>query len=263
VQPASGSEIYRIVDETGRVTYSDKAAESTKNIQQVKIPIQSYRQFFTVKSVYDGDTIILENNKRVRLLGINTPEIQSRHRDAEPGGIAAKEWLQRQIKDQKIYLEYDLEKQDKYSRQLAHVFLADGTHINIELLKKGLAFMSIVPPNLRYVEAFNRAQKQAEAQNKGIWTEPRYQVQPLTRIASGHRGWQRYTGILQHIQQRRSFTYLTFNDQVSIRIANDHLSLFPALDTYLGKKMEIRGWVSRRNNKFTISIQHPSALVLH
>lgn len=256
------SEIYRIVDETGRITYTDRAADSTENVQQTTIPIDDYRQLFSVKHVYDGDTIVLDNDQRVRLLGVNTPEIASRHREEEPGGTAAKTWLQNRINGQKVYLEQDQEKQDKYQRQLAHVFLADGTHLNLELIRHGLAFMSIIPPNLRYAEAFSRAQKQAEKQKLGIWGEQSYQARPLEQISSSSRGWQRFTGIPRKIQQRRSFTYLVFNDQVSIRIANDHLNLFPKLESYLGKIIEIRGWISRRSNKFTITIQHPSALVV-
>jgi len=163
--------------------------------------------------VYDGDTIILENGQRVRLLGINTPEIESRHRAAESGGKAAKEWLYNRIKDQKVYLEHDLEKKDKYDRLLAHVFLADGTHLNRELIKKGLAFMSIVPPNLRYVDVFSHAQKEAETKKLGIWNDPSYQIRPLDQISTGLRGWQRFKGTPRDIQQRRSFTYLVLNDR--------------------------------------------------
>jgi endonuclease YncB( thermonuclease family) len=261
-QTVLNAEIYRIVDESGRVLYTDKAVENTRNIQQTILPVQTYRRLYSVKSVYDGDTIILENNHRVRLLGVNTPEIESRHRSGEPGGVAAREWLHNQVRNQQVYLEYDQEKKDKYNRQLAHVFLSDGTHLNLELLKQGLAFMSIVPPNLRYADAFSHAQQQAEKQALGIWRESGYQVRSLDQIASGARGWQRYTGIPKQVQQKRSFTYLILTDQVSVRIANDHLSLFPALKKYLDRNVEIRGWVSRRNNRFIISVQHPSAIIL-
>jgi len=159
------SEIYRIVDETGRVTYTDRAANRPENVRQITIPLVAHRQLFSVKHVYDGDTIILENDQRVRLLGINTPEIASRHRDEEPGGVAAKTWLKNRIGDRKIYLEQDQEKQDKYQRQLAHVFLADGTHLNLELIKHGLAFMSIIPPNVRHAlsSRWNRFHRPQEA----------------------------------------------------------------------------------------------------
>lgn len=122
--------------------------------------------------------------------------------------------------------------------------------------------MSIIPPNVRHAEAFSRTQKQAESQKLGIWAEPAYTARPLEQISSSSRGWQRFTGIPRKTQQRRSYTYLVFNDQTSVRIANDHLSLFPKLDGYLGKTVEIRGWISRRSNKFTITIQHPSALII-
>lgn len=261
-QSMLNAEIYRIVDESGRVLYTDKAVESTGNIQQTTLSVQTYRRLYSVKSVYDGDTIILGNNQRVRLLGVNTPEIESRHRPGEPGGLAARAWLQNQVRNRQVYLEYDQEKKDKYDRQLAHVFLPDGTHLNLELIKQGLAFMSIVPPNLRYAETFSRAQQQAEKQALGIWRESGYQVRSLDQIASGGRDWQRFTGIPKQVQQKRSFTYLILNDQVSVRIANDHLNLFPVLEKYLGRDVEIRGWVSRRNNRFMISVQHPSALIL-
>lgn len=256
---AFGTEIFRSEDATGRVTYSDKAIEGAR---QVKLPNRVYRHLHRVKSVYDGDTIVLENNQRVRLLGVNTPEIESRHRASEPGGKAAKEWLQNQLRSQKVYLEYDLEKRDKYKRLLAHVFSADGTHINLELLKNGLAFVNIIPPNIRHADRFSQAQQQAERKKIGIWGLPRYQARSLSSISSDDRGWQRYTGTPQTIQHRRKFTYLVFNDQVNIRIANDHLKLFPALETYIGKTVEIRGWISRRSGKFSFQIHHPSALIL-
>lgn len=258
MQPALSTEIFRSEDATGRVTYSDKA---TSGAEKVQLPNRAFRHLQRVKNVYDGDTIILENGRRVRLLGINTPEIESRHRPGEPGGVAAKEWLLGQLKDQKVYLEYDLEKRDKYKRLLAHVFLADGKHLNLELLKNGLAFMNVIPPNLRHADMFSRAQQQAENQKLGIWALPAYQIRPLIQISSGSRGWQRYLGTPQTIRQKRSYTYLIINHQVDIRIANDHLKYFPALETYLGETIEIRGWVSRRNKKFSILVHHPSALI--
>jgi endonuclease YncB( thermonuclease family) len=258
VPPVLGTEIFRSEDASGRVTYSDKTSEGAR---QIKLPERTYRHLHRVKNVYDGDTIVLENGQRIRLLGVNTPEIESRHRDSEPGGHAAKEWLQNQLQGQKVYLEYDLEKHDKYKRLLAHVFSTDGTHINLELLKNGLAFVNIIPPNLRHADRFSQAQKLAENKNLGIWKLPRYQARSLSLISSDDKGWQRYIGTPRTLQHKRKYSYLVFNDHVNIRIANDNLKLFPALDTYLGKTVEIRGWASRRSGKFSFQIHHPSALI--
>ncbi len=253
------AEIFRNKDSSGRVTYSDKASHGAK---PVKLPSRTYRHLHRVKKVYDGDTIILENDQRVRLLGINTPEIESRHRTDEPGGKAAKTWLAKQLQDQSIYLEFDLEKRDKYKRLLAHVFLNDGTHINLELIKNGLAFISIIPPNLRHASKFFQAQKQAERDNLGLWNLPRYQVQALSQITANNKGWRRYIGVPKAIKPKQKFTYLIFNDHTSFRIANDHLKHFPDLADYINKTVEIRGWVSRRSGKFSMHIRHPTAIIL-
>ncbi|PTQ67369.1 uncharacterized protein DUF4124 [Nitrosomonas oligotropha] len=254
--PASG--IYRSVDAQGRVTYSDTPSA---NAQPVKIIGQSSRQLYQVARVYDGDTIILEDKKQVRLLGVNTPEIESRHRSEEPGGIAAKKWLQNQLRESQVYLEFDEVRRDKYKRLLAHVFLPNGKHVNLALLENGLAAISIIPPNGRYSDKLIQAQQYAEKQKLGIWSMPEYQARPITEIANHTKGWQRFTGTPVAIRKSRKFTRLLFNDKIDIRVANSNLKLFPELATYVGKPLEVRGWVSRNKDHYTMLIQHPSALI--
>lgn len=251
--------IYRSVDDRGRVTYSDTPSAESK---QIKIISRSSRHLHHVVRIYDGDTVVLEDGKHIRLLGINTPEIESRHREDEPGGVAAKKWLQDQLQDNKVYLEFDQVKQDKYKRLLAHLYLPDGKHLNLALLENGLATVSIIPPNLRYAKELVQAQQQAEKLKLGIWSMPDYQPQPLSQIADRDKGWQRFTGTPLSVKKNRKYTRLIFTDKIDIRIANTNLDLFPALTTYLGKPLEIRGWVSRSKDHYSILIHHPSALVL-
>ena len=255
--PASG--IYRSVDAQGRVTYSDTPSA---NAQPVRITGQPSRQLYQVARVYDGDTIILEDRKQVRLLGVNTPEIESRHRSEEPGGVAAKKWLQNQLRDSQVYLEFDQVKRDKYKRLLAHVFLPNGKHVNLALLESGLAAISIIPPNGRYSDKLIQAQQYAEKQKLGIWSMPEYQSRPISEIANHTKGWQRFTGTPVAIRKSRKFTRLLFNDKIDIRVANSNLRLFPELATYVGKPLEVRGWVARNKDHYTMLIQHPSALIV-
>lgn len=252
------AEIYRSVDHQGRVTYSDKPSAGAR---QIEILSQPTRQLQQVVRVYDGDTIILDDKKHVRLLGINTPEIESQHREEEPGGIAAKKWLQAQLQDSKVYLEFDQVKRDKYKRLLAHVFLPDGKHLNLALLEHGLAIVSIIPPNSLYTDTLIQAQQHAEKLKLGIWSMPEYQPRPIAQIANHTKGWQRFTGTPVGIKKSRKYTRLIFSDKVDIRIANTNLKLFPAPATYLGKPLEIRGWVARNKDYYTMLIQHPSALI--
>jgi hypothetical protein len=55
---------------------------------------------------------------------------------------------------------------------------------------------------------------------------------------------------------------LLINDKVDIRVANNNLKAFPPLSSYLGKSLEVRGWVSRNNDYYTMLIQHPSSLIV-
>lgn len=256
--PASfATEIYRSVDEKGRVTYSDRPSTGA---EPVKIISQPSRQLYQVARVYDGDTIILEDKKHVRLLGVNTPEIESRHRAEEPGGVAAKKWLQAQLQENKVYLEYDQVRRDKYKRLLAHVFLPDGKHLNLALLENGLAVVSIIPPNGRYSDKLIQAQQHAEKLKLGIWSMPEYQARPVSQIANHTKGWQRFTGTPVSIKKSKKYTRLLFNDKVDIRVANANLNLFPEIATYVGKSLEVRGWVARNKDYYTILINHPSSL---
>ncbi len=254
------TQVYRVVDSEGRVSYSDQPSKGAHTID-VEIPTPG-RKLQRVKSVYDGDTVILESGERVRLLGINTPEIEGRFRENEPGGLEAKAWLKDQLKDGKVFLEYDKEKKDHYQRSLAHLYLPDGKHLNVGLVENGLATVSIVPPNLRHTKALVRAQQKAEKERLGIWVMPQYQPRPLSQIVQNNKGWQRFIGSPKSIKTSRKYTRLIFNHQFNVRIANDNLALFPNLKSYLGKSIEMRGWVSRTKQKYSMHIQHPSAFLV-
>ncbi|MEI2768729.1 MAG: thermonuclease family protein [Nitrosomonas sp.] len=252
-------EIYRSIDSQGRVTYSDQPSGKS---QAIAIHNQPSRLLRYVRKVYDGDTIILEDGKHIRLLGVNTPEIESRQRAEEPGGVAAKKWLQAQLQDKKVYLEYDEVKFDKYKRQLAHVFLSNGKHLNLALLENGLGTVSIIPPNVRYSDKLTQAQQHAEKMQLGIWAMPEYQLKPIAQIANHAKGWQRFSATFHTIKKNRKYTRLLINDKIDIRISNQNLKAFPPLSKYLGKPLEIRGWVSRNNDHYTMLIQHPSSLIV-
>ncbi len=65
-------------------------------------------QYQVFERVYDGDTVLLSNGSKVRLLSSNTPEIESPHRSGEPGGEEARLWLKDAVEGKKVYLEEDV-----------------------------------------------------------------------------------------------------------------------------------------------------------
>lgn len=251
--------IYRSEDAQGRIHYSDIP---TPDAKPIRLSAPTQRSLYQIAKVLDGDTIVLKGGERVRLLGINTPEIESRYRDGEPGGMAAKAWLQQKLQGRKVYLEYDRQKKDHYKRLLAHLYLPNGEHINLALVEEGLAVVNLLPPNLRHADALIRAQQAAERKQLGIWSFSDYRPRPLTQISRKSRGWQRLLGTPVSLKRTKHYSHLIVTSKIDIRIAHDNLALFPALENYLHKPLEIRGWVSRKNDRYSIVVHHPSALVL-
>ena len=62
--------------------------------------------------------------------------------DPEPYAAEAKEFNKKMVLGEKVRLEFDVTKNDKYERWLAYVFLPDGRMVNAELVKNGLAVVS-------------------------------------------------------------------------------------------------------------------------
>lgn len=255
------ADIFRYEDDSGVISFSDQA---TKNSTRVALAEKNYRYKHAVKSVYDGDTIRLKNGDRVRLLGINTPEIEGRHRQGEAGGLVAKKWLKEKLNQGSIFLEYDQQKKDKYGRSLAHIFLENGEYINETLVRLGLASTSIIPPNLRYVDQLVKAENEAQQYKAGIWAMKRYHPLPVSQLSKKNKlsGWQRFLATPSEIIETRKYIRLVLTEKVDIRIPKANRALFPDLKTYIGKELEVRGWASRSKEHYSILIRHPSALIL-
>lgn len=246
--------VYEWVDQNGRSHYSDRQHEHARQLK-----IDPGIMYYRVERVVDGDTIFLSDGRRIRLLGINTPEVSGRNKSAEAGGDRAKEWLQQAVDGKKVSLQFDVEKADKYQRTLAYVFTDSKRHINLELVERGLATVNIYPPNFKYLEALVKAQTIAESQKLGIWAEAAYApVEFATINEVNYKGWKRLTGRVVALKQSEKYSYLQFSANFSLKIDNQWLSLFPDLKTYTGKQLEVRGWLNKRNQQFSLHLRHPA-----
>ncbi len=118
--------------------------------------------------VNDGDTITVRVNgrsERIRLIGIDAPEMGQ-----FPWGVKAKRHLQEILSSSReVFLEFDVDRRDKYGRLLAYVRTGDGRLINEEMVKDGYAVLFTFPPNVRYVGLFKKAQADARRRKAGIW----------------------------------------------------------------------------------------------
>ncbi len=127
---------------------------------------------YAVQRVVDGDTLLLTNHARVRLLGVDTPETVKPNHPVEPFGPEASEFTRRFIArgGWSVRLEFDRERQDKYGRFLAYAWV-DDRMLNEELLRAGLARAET---QYRYdagkKKRFCAAEAEAKAAKRGIWS---------------------------------------------------------------------------------------------
>ena len=135
-----------------------------------------------VSRVVDGDTLKLESGERVRLIGIDTPEMHESdklyrdsrrtHQDVQSIkelGRQAYEFTRKLVQGKRVSLEFDVEKFDKYKRILAYVYLSDKTFVNAEIVKQGYASLLTYPPNVKYADLFQKLYQEARENRRGLW----------------------------------------------------------------------------------------------
>jgi micrococcal nuclease len=137
-----------------------------------------------VKRVVDGDTLVLENGDKVRLIGIDTPEMHESDkldRDSKRSGedrrtiqeLGKRSFLfvKDLIEGKQVSLEFDLERRDRYGRLLAYVFLKDKnqTFVNAEIVRAGYASLMTFPPNVKYADLFLKLYQEARENRRGLW----------------------------------------------------------------------------------------------
>jgi micrococcal nuclease len=134
-----------------------------------RVRLESRAEIYRVKRVIDGDTFRLDNDERVRLLGVDTPETKHPKKPIEYYGPEASAFTKREIEKRLVLLEFDRTPRDRYGRVLAYVFRQpDEFFLNAELLKQGYAYAYTRFPFARK-EEFLRYEEEARKAGRGLW----------------------------------------------------------------------------------------------
>lgn len=115
----------------------------------------------TVLQVLDGDTCKLDDDRRVRYLGIDTPE------KGDPGAEEATQANNTLVGGKKIRIELGKPEKDRDGRLLAYVFVGK-TCVNEELVRQGVAYVRR-PVAAKHKTAFVKAQEEARRAGRGMW----------------------------------------------------------------------------------------------
>ena len=115
----------------------------------------------------DGDTLWLSGIGKVRLIGVDTPEVFG---GVECYGREASAFVERTVPlGSEVRYRLGVEERDRYGRALAYLWLRDGRFLNELLVARGYAQPLTVPPNVEYEDLFVRAAGRAREAGRGLW----------------------------------------------------------------------------------------------
>ena len=121
----------------------------------------------TLASVTDGDTVRVRladgTIEKVRLIGINTPEIGECFADEATEAITVL------LIGEQFTMTSDVSDRDRYDRLLRYLWLDDGTFVNESLVADGFALARDYPPDTTYTARLAAAQQRAETSGVGLW----------------------------------------------------------------------------------------------
>ncbi len=142
---------------------------TTKGVATNSTPTPTIiRQKAYVNYVFDGDTIELSDKRRVRYIGINSPELNVNEKKSQCFAADSAKINREFVLGQEIEMEKDVSETDKYGRLLRYVYL-DGIFLNEFLIRQGYTKLETVPPDTRHAQEFIKAEKEAKKEKRGLW----------------------------------------------------------------------------------------------
>ena len=225
-------------------------------------------ELVTVKWVYDGDTLLLTDKRKIRLIGIDTPEVKHHKQKKQAYSAKAKEALRALLKKHhyKVSLRYGAERKDRYSRTLAHVFTPDGINVENWLLEKGFATTLIFPPNVKLAHCYKQSEKLAQQQSLGIWRLKRNQLKLANNLSRRTKGRVRLKGKIKKVIKNKKSIIMELDSRskshIQIKLKKKYFRYFKNLepDKLWDKTIIISGFLKNKRNKRTISLKHPSQI---
>ncbi|MCB9757703.1 MAG: thermonuclease family protein [Candidatus Omnitrophica bacterium] len=137
-----------------------------------------------VERIISADTIVLEDGKKIKLIGLKAPDAPRRPKvEYDKNGLPienvvlpentfeekAYAFAHKLLVGKKVRLEFDETRTDDHFATIAYVFLVDNNIlVNAEILRWGYADLQIQPPNFKYQDQLRDAYKEARREKRGL-----------------------------------------------------------------------------------------------
>jgi len=251
--------------------YTIQISDINNNLKIPENKLSNLEKIY-VSKVIDGDTIKSSNNKTIRLIGINTPEIHHPDKGVEYFGKEAASYTRKILEGETVYLEYDIQKKDKYSRELAYIFLKDGTFFNAKLVLEGYADLMTIPPNLKYTDLFKKLAKNSRKLKKGLWKKKIDESSKKSKLISWKNADKYYgqkvtmTGKIIDTHDSGKVIFLNFAKDYRntftavIFKSNEYKFDFEPEKSYLNKYVFISGVIKKYKGAPEIIIEEPGQI---
>lgn len=218
-----------------------------------------------VVHIHDGDTVTLADGRRVRLIGLNTPELGRDGALDQPFALEGRRALEELLGPKpSISLRFDDQRRDKYGRTLAHAYISGGREsVTAAMLRRGAGTLNVVPPNVWNWECYGAAETAARTARLGIWGLPAYQPRLVTDLPSGIAGYAIVQGRVARIGRSRDAVWINFDGPFAVRVARSDLDYFREIDfdRWSGRTLQTRGWIRPGNDDGSVmDVRHPAAL---
>jgi endonuclease YncB( thermonuclease family) len=220
-------------------------------------------------AVVDGDTLVLDDGRQVRLVGIQAPKLPLGRPGFEAWPLAgeAKAALEELGLGKRLTLGYGGRRSDRHGRELAHLHDSGGLWLQGELLRRGLARVYSFRDNRALVLEMLALEGEARAVGRGIWGHPFYAPRAAEEAGAFVGDFQLVVGRVLDAAVVRGRAYLNFGPDwrtdFTATISPRDRRVFAAAGIdptkFEGRRVRVRGWLKDYNGPM-IEVTHPEQI---
>lgn len=227
-----------------------------------------------VVEIVDGDSVVLENGDKVRLIGMQAPKLALGREGFKDWPLAheAKEFLSDMLLNKRVRLKFGGAKKDRHNRVLAHLFIEGKKEVWVQekMIEEGFARVYSFADNRHCLDELLKAEAKARIERKNIWANEYYAIahaQKINQLLNRVDRYELVEGRVLSVKKIGSLIYINFGadykkdftiviDKVAQRIFKK--SGINPLD-YNDALIRVRGWVEKYNGP-RIDVSHPEQI---